>query len=590
VTRRASLVLGALGFAVLVLGPALAPGYVLLYDMVFVPQQDLLPASVGLGGQLPRAVPQDAVLAVLTHLAPGAVWQHLALVGVVAGGALGAARLLRGSALTVRLAAATLFVWSAYVGERLLLGSWSLLVAVAVLPWSLAAAVDVRRGVRGAGARLVLLVGLASLTPTGGILAAVIAGPVALAPGSAMRATRRALVAGSLVALQLPWVAPSVLHPASGTSDPDGLAAFALRSEGPWGALITALGTGGIWNGAVAPASRSLLLAPVAAVVLTALVCFGVRPLVQHVGRAAAYWLVGCAVLGIVGAVAGAWDLTRPLVDVVVARVPGGGLLRDGQKWLAPWTLLVAVAAPLGLHRLLARVGDATARGALAIGLVLLPLAVMPDLAWGGLGRMQSVAYPDDWAQVRTALEGPAAARGDVAVLPWSAFRAFGWNGGRTSLDPAPRYLPRTTVVDDTLLVARPDGSLLRVSGEDPRSAEIGAALDAGLPLADVLPGLGVSYVVVELTTPGLPVGSALDGLSPVVRGSTVELWTVPGDVAAQPAPSPLSQLLVGLAYVLAGLVLVTACLVRVIAWRGMRHGAGSVATLRAVDESKEDT
>ena len=52
--------------AVVVLGPALGPGYVLQYDMVFVPRQWLLPASFGLGGQLPRAVPQDAVLGVLT--------------------------------------------------------------------------------------------------------------------------------------------------------------------------------------------------------------------------------------------------------------------------------------------------------------------------------------------------------------------------------------------------------------------------------------------------------------------------------------------------------------------------------------------
>ncbi len=589
-TPRALSVSAALGLAVLVLGPALAPGYVLLYDMVFVPQQDLLPASVGLGGQLPRAVPQDAVLAVLTAIAPGALWQHLALVGIVAGGALGAARLLRGTDLLARLAAAVLFVWSAYVAERLLLGSWSLLVAVAVLPWALSAAVEVRRGVPGSAARLLLLVGVASLTPTGGILATVLAGPVALAQGTRLPRTRGALLAAGMLAVQLPWLVPSLLHPASGSSDPDGLAAFALRPEGPWGALVTALGTGGIWNAEVVPSSRSLVLAPLAALLLTALVAVGMRPLERLVGRAAARWLLVCAVAGIVGAVAGAWDLTRPAVDAVVEHVPGGGLLRDGQKWLAPWTLLVATSAPLGLHRLLVRVGDATARAALAIGLVLLPLAVMPDLAWGGLGRLQSVSYPDDWAQVRSSLESTGAAGGDVAVLPWSAFRAFDWNGGRTSLDPAPRYLPRATVVDDTLLVARPDGTVLRVSGEDPRSASISAALEAGRPLVDVLPGLGVSYVVVELATPGPPPGSALDGLTPVLRGRTLELWAVPGEVAPAPVPSAWAVAVVGLSYVLAGLVLVTSLLVGVIAWRGMRRGRGSVATLRAVDESKEDT
>ena len=49
--------------ALVVVGPALAPGYVLTYDMVFTPRQPLLRSSVGLGSALPRAVPADAVVA-----------------------------------------------------------------------------------------------------------------------------------------------------------------------------------------------------------------------------------------------------------------------------------------------------------------------------------------------------------------------------------------------------------------------------------------------------------------------------------------------------------------------------------------------
>lgn len=580
-TRRVLAIGSALGLAVLVLGPALASGYLLVYDMVFVPRQDLLPASVGLGGQLPRAVPQDAVLAVLTSLLPGSVWQHLALVGVFAAGALGAAHLLRGRGVAAQAAAGVLFVWSAFFAERLLLGSWSLLLAVAVLPWALSAAVDVRRGVPGAAGRLLLLVALASLTPTGGLLAAVVAGPVAIGPGSPLARGRRILAAAGLVALQLPWVVPSVLHPASEASDPDGLTAFALRAEGPWGLLVTALGTGGVWSSEVVPASRSTLLAPIAALLLLALVVLGLPALTRHLGRAATWWLAGCAATGIVVAVAGAWGPTRPLVLAVVDGVPGGGLLRDGQKWLAPWTLLVAAAAPLGLARLARPVGDASARTALAVGLVLLPVAVLPDLAWGALGRLQTTDYPQDWAEVRSALEAPGAGPGDAVVLPWSAFRAFDWNGGRTSLDPAPRYLPRPTVVDDTLLVARPDGSLLRVSGEDPRAAEVGAALDAGEPLAPLLPELGVGYVVVERGTPGPAVGTALDGLEPVLRGPTLELWRVPGPVVRAPGPSARDVALVALAWMAAGLVLVTAAAGSGRAWREGRRRGRSVATLR---------
>ena len=51
----------------LLLGPALAPGYVLTYDLVVVPRLSLTPDVLGVGSALPRAVPSDAVLAVLDH-------------------------------------------------------------------------------------------------------------------------------------------------------------------------------------------------------------------------------------------------------------------------------------------------------------------------------------------------------------------------------------------------------------------------------------------------------------------------------------------------------------------------------------------
>src|SRR4051812_49971163 len=69
----------ALAVALLVTGPALRPGFVLLRDMVFVPRQDLDLDSLGLGGTLPRAVPIDSVMGMLTALVPGQVVQKAVL-------------------------------------------------------------------------------------------------------------------------------------------------------------------------------------------------------------------------------------------------------------------------------------------------------------------------------------------------------------------------------------------------------------------------------------------------------------------------------------------------------------------------------
>ncbi|HEX2132645.1 MAG TPA: hypothetical protein VHH15_13905, partial [Actinophytocola sp.] len=213
---------------------------------------------------------------------------------------------------------------------------------------------------------------------------------------------------------------------------------------------------------------------------------------------------------------------------------PGGGLLRDSQKWVAWWGLPLAVGFALGAGvaaRALRRAGPA-----LLVGAAVVPVAMMPDLAWGGWGRLESVDYPRDWAVVAEILrEDPRV--GDVVALPLSAFRQFAWNDGRTQLDPAPRVLPRTTVIDDTLFVSGEP-----VAGEDARVADVRAAVARGDGLAE----LGIGWVLVELGTPGAPTGEVTAGMDPVYQGQWLELYRVPGPVAAaEYATAPVGPVVV---------------------------------------------
>src|SRR5207244_1914371 len=119
----------------------------------------------------------------------------------------------------------------------------------------------------------------------------------------------------------------------------------------------------------------------------------------------------------------------------------------------------------LAVERTAGHLRTAAARGALLAAAAVFPVAIMPDLAWAGWGRLATVDYPADWLRVRVILAADQRP-GDVLALPLGAFRRFDWNGRRTQLDPAPRLLPRATVIDDTLLVGgRP------VAGDDPRAA-----------------------------------------------------------------------------------------------------------------------
>src|SRR4029079_16295065 len=109
--REAPVVLWALALALLVLGPAHGAGFVLIRDMVWVPDLALTGDALGLGSGLPRAVPSDAVVAVLDEVVPGMLLQKLVLVLALAAGGVGAARLLdrddEPAGLLVRLVAVT---------------------------------------------------------------------------------------------------------------------------------------------------------------------------------------------------------------------------------------------------------------------------------------------------------------------------------------------------------------------------------------------------------------------------------------------------------------------------------------------------
>ena len=80
--------------AVLMLGSALGPGFVLTYDMVWVPDLAVRGDFLGLGSSLPRAVPSDMVVALLDEVVPGMVLQKAVLVGTLVVAGAGAWRLV----------------------------------------------------------------------------------------------------------------------------------------------------------------------------------------------------------------------------------------------------------------------------------------------------------------------------------------------------------------------------------------------------------------------------------------------------------------------------------------------------------------
>ena len=537
--RHAPAALTGLGLGLLVLGPGLAPGFLLSYDMVFVPDPAFTRLTFGLTGTVPRHVPSDAAVTALAQAVPAWIVQRAVLLAVFVMACTAAASLIPARRLLPRLVAGVCYAWNPFVAERLLLGQWALLLGYAALPWVLVAAAGA--GERGGGRRLVRALlpaavgGFAALTVSG--LAAV---PTVLGQGrrprhggrrgggpsgrqggrrDALRGSAKggAKVVAALAVLSLPWLVPGLLRPGGVPGDEVGVQAFAARADTPFGTLGSLLLLGGVWNGETVPVGYG---APVTAalwalVVIGGLVAFaGLR---ERVGP----WWRGAAIAAAAGyAVAALGAVAPPVLAGAIGLWPGFAVFRDGQQFAAP--LAVVVAAGLGLAA--DRAVEARYR-AVAVGALLAPVVLLPSLAWGAAGQVRPVEYPAAWARAKQIMRDDRTP-GDVLVLPWAAYRSYPWNRGRRVLDPLPRYLDRRVVMNDAVSVGG-----TTVPPEDPKAVRLDGPIRAGGPLTGVLRDAGVRYVVVD--APGAAEAPAagperLPGARRLVQDGDFVLYRIP--------------------------------------------------------------
>uniref|UniRef100_UPI0028AC7905 hypothetical protein n=1 Tax=Aeromicrobium sp. TaxID=1871063 RepID=UPI0028AC7905 len=211
-----------------------------------------------------------------------------------------------------------------------------------------------------------------------------------------------------------------------------------------------------------------------------------------------------------------------------VVHVPGAGLLRDSQKWVALAAPLYALAAAAGARTLSSRV---SLPGAVPVAAVVAVVLALPDLAWGVGGALKPVQYPAAWNRVAQQLELSKEA-GDVAVLPAGMFRKFPYSGDAPVLDPAPRMLPRDVLQTGQLVV----GQASTVGGEGARATRVEQLLLAGAGPQSLVDE-HVRGVLVERTSPG-PVGDSqrtLDQLEQVFVDDELALYRVPGGIPPDP-------------------------------------------------------
>ncbi|WP_067852777.1 hypothetical protein [Nocardia shimofusensis] len=607
--QRFAVAVYSAALTLLLAGPLLGPGYLLLRDAVSTPRSYLTDSALGLGDAAPRAVPQDALLATVSTIVDGGLVVKAILLLALWSAGYGAAVLVRtllarttrtGNAaavpLVAQLVAVTVTLWNPYVAERLLQGHWSLLTGYAALPWTAWAAYRIREAAHrrhhpgtspppdqptpttskqarssrttslGRWAALAACLAAAGLTPTGALLA----GTTAIVTIGLRRAPAAVILAAIA---STPWLMATALSGAGAEpSDPAGASAFAARAEPGLGTLGSLAGLGGIWNADAVPESRTTVLALVGTLVLLAVVATGVRAVASEgpgsateekssagpgmtessftdlgctdspaaatdgAGESAAtagadpalavrrslLWLA-IAAIALPALAATGWGLT--VMEWLIADVPGAGLLRDTQKYVALAVPGYALCAAAGCLALTAAWQRRAAVGPAVVGTAFIVVLVVPllDLAWGAGGQLRPVRYPPGWERVAAEVHGAA----DVAVLPGGMFRKFPSSGAAPVLDPAPRMLPADVLQTGELPVRG-----RTVAGEGTRASEVERLLLGGGSPGE-LAARGVGWVLVERTTPG-PLGNSavtLAGLEQVYADADLALYRVPDPV-----------------------------------------------------------
>jgi hypothetical protein len=519
--------------ALVVLGPALAPGSLFLLDAVFVADLPVPSGVWGLGPELPRRLPLGVAVSWISSALSGGVAGRVLVFLAVAGAFAGAARLARGAPWYAQLTAGLIYAASPLMLTRVGAGQWTAFVPFAVLPWVLPSLLQPgRRPAR----TFLAAAALGATGSVGGTLAllAVLVGLVA----ERARGWRLVGLVGLLGLAQLPWVVPALVVSGSDL-DPASAAAFATKAPGLIGVASLFAG-GGFWRTSSQVGGPAGLASALLGAGLLALAGLGTSALPREWrGRALALAGLGTA-LALASALPGVSEQYRDVTGSVV-----GGLFRESQRFLVLTLAWLAPAAAYGAVRLAHRPGWLPAPVTLALPGVAALVLAGPGL-WGVGGRLRPLELPPEWERARTAVQQTP---GTTLALPYHRYLDLPFGHRPRVLNPLPDHLG-----GDVISSSDPEIGRLRREAVDPREPQLLLVLSQarqGEPVAADLARLGVRWVVLLHTADWRAYQSMISepGLRVAVSGPTLELFEVrawPGalvdDQGVQRTPDPVVE------------------------------------------------
>jgi dolichol-phosphate mannosyltransferase len=490
---RPQLVYAAL--ALVVAGPLLAPGLILVVDLSVVPHPSLPSMYWGLPtgthGAAASRLPFDLLFVLAGHVGAVGLLEKILLLALLFLAGFGMHRLVPARHEIGRYFAGFFYAVNPFVYDRLDSGQWFLLLGYALLPWAFAAFLPVAQGDRRAAWRFALLATLVgAASPHMFALLLVLTTLHALFNIRGLRAT--GIAYALTVAASLYWLLPH-----TGVSDlwrhvtKAQLTLYATVGDHRWGLLANVLGLYGYWNDSQ-PVKTFVGLWPLGTLALIALAALGAG----YARRSSATWtVVAAATFGALFALGTRGALTGGLFQALLDHVAAARSFREPQKAVALLVFGYAFLGGIGVAELRLRAALRRQAGVLLVSAAIVSLPFLYAYReLGGLwGTLHPSAYPADWEQAREVL-GRDAKSSNTLFLPWHGYFALSFAHDRVVANPAASFF------DTPVIASRSVGEGSASDNSDPRDAAITRLLAAGPRLTTLgacLAPFGISHILV---------------------------------------------------------------------------------------------
>jgi hypothetical protein len=491
-----------------VLGPVAGRGWLLILDWVHGPNHVQPLGTWGFG--FPTG-PVPALVAFLEGVLHGPTVPFLVIALCFPLAAWGMARLVPGG-VVARAAGALLYTINPFVFERLGSGQVFVLLSYALLPFLVRALLVSERqppGLRRLGGAVWLAVIAAPAIHfawIGGLVLLVI-----VAWRHRFATLRWGVELLVVTALLDAYLLGPILYGgrsatglAGGSAD---LAAFRTAGDQHWGLFVNVAGLYGFWRQGFLTLPKDHLPGwPLLLLALLLRAAVGLDPAGRADGASGPDGAIGPDGRTMVGVlvVAGALSYLLALGDqgptgsvfrLLYDHLPGFAVLREPEKFVSVLAVTYAVGFGLGVEAVTQRLARGGSRRALAVVLVLVPLAYTPTVFDGLGGQLRPSGYPSSWAAANRMMgSGP----GQILFLPWHEYLAFPFTHGQVVANPAGSYFTRTVISGDNEQVGQ-----LESDSTSPRSAYLESLFARGPQLHEfghLVAQLGVRYIVLADT------------------------------------------------------------------------------------------